>query len=53
MIYKLCSKTIPTQAVFTMIEMNNEWNINFLQNSSLWIPQISIGWRISESTVPI
>ena len=25
-------KSIKTEAVFTKIEMNNEWNFNFLQN---------------------
>ena len=28
----LCWKSIETEAVFTKTEMNNEWNINFLQN---------------------
>ena len=32
-IYEVCSKSIKTKAVFTKAEMNNEWNINFLQNS--------------------
>ena len=27
----VCSKSIETKAVFTEIEMNNEWNINFIQ----------------------
>ena len=33
--YKVSSKVIETEAVFTQTEMNNEWNINFLQNSPL------------------
>ena len=36
-IWGLCSKTIKTQAVFTNIEMNNKWNIDFIQNSLLGI----------------
>ena len=28
-------KGIKTEVVFTKIEMNNEWNFNFLQNSPL------------------
>ena len=31
--YELCSKSIETEAVFTETDMNNEWNINFLQNA--------------------
>ena len=30
-------KSIETEAVFTKTGMNNEWNINFLQNSALGI----------------
>ena len=29
-IYEVCSKSIETEAVFTKIEIDNEWNINFL-----------------------
>ena len=32
--YELCWKSIETEAVFTKTEMNNEWNINFHQNTS-------------------
>ena len=32
-IYEACSKSIKTEAIFTKIEMNNEWNVNFLQNT--------------------
>ena len=31
-IYEVCSKNNETEAVFTKIEINNEWNINFLQS---------------------
>ena len=37
--YKLCFTSIQTEAVFTNTEMNNEWNINFFQNSPLGIQQ--------------
>ena len=30
----MCSKSIKTKIVFTKLEMNNEWNIHFLPNSS-------------------
>ena len=30
------------EAVFTKIEMNNEWNVHFLQNDTLAIPNISV-----------
>ena len=33
-IYKVCSKSIEAEAVFTTTEMNNEWNVNFLQNTN-------------------
>ena len=32
--YELCWKSIPTEAVFTKTEMNNEWNVDFLENTS-------------------
>ena len=28
---RLCSKSIETEAVFTKIKMNDEWNIHFLK----------------------
>ena len=31
--YELCWKSIPTEAVFTKTEMNNEWNVDFLENT--------------------
>ena len=36
--YKVCSKSIKMEAVLTKTEINNEWNINFLQNNSFSIP---------------
>ena len=36
-IYEMCWKSIKTKAVFANIEMNNDWNITFLQNSPLGI----------------
>ena len=33
-IYKVFSKSIETEAVFSMKRMNNEWNLNFFQNSN-------------------
>ena len=33
--YKVYSKSIKTKAVFVKTEINNEWNINFLRNTSL------------------
>ena len=35
--YEAYSNIIKTKAVFTKTKMNNEWNINFLPNSSLVI----------------
>ena len=32
--YDVCTKSIETEAVFTKMEMNNEGNINFLQNTT-------------------
>ena len=32
--YEVCWKSIETEAVFTKTEMNNEWNVDFLQNTS-------------------
>ena len=29
----MCSKNIETEAVSAEIDMNNEWNVNFYQNS--------------------
>ena len=41
------------EAVFTKTVMNNEWNINFLQNSLLGIhfysSEFFIGWSTSET----
>ena len=34
-------KTIETDAVFTKTEMNNEWKVNFLQNTSC-VEKVSI-----------
>ena len=31
------SKSIETKAIFTKIEMNNEWNVHFFQNIPLGI----------------
>ena len=31
--YKVCPNSIKTEAVSTKTEMNNEWNIHFLQNT--------------------
>ena len=39
--YKMCSKSIKTKAVFTKTEMNNEWNIHFLQNMSHFLKGIN------------
>ena len=36
----MCWKTIEIEDVFTKTEMNNEWNVNFLQNSPLGIQHI-------------
>ena len=36
-ISKMCSKSIETEAIFTKTEMDNEWNVKFLQNSFLGI----------------
>ena len=33
----MCSKSIEPEAVFTKIEMNNNWSISFFQNSLLGI----------------
>ena len=35
--YKVCSKNIKSEAVFTKTEMNNDWNVNFIQESHLGI----------------
>ena len=32
--FELSWKSIETEAVFTKTEMNNEWNVDFLQNTS-------------------
>ena len=29
---ELCSKSFDTEAIFTKTDINNEWNVNFLQN---------------------
>ena len=34
---EVCSKSIKTVALFTQTEVKNEWNINFFQNSPLYI----------------
>ena len=52
--YEVCSKIIKTEAVFIKREMNDEWNVNFLQNSSLDIQLVysnvfSIYWSTSET----
>ncbi len=31
--YKMCSKSIQTEILIIHAEMNNEWNVNFLQNT--------------------
>ena len=51
---QVCSKSIEIETVFTKTEMNNEWNVNFLQNSYLGIQhayfiKFSIGWSTSET----
>ena len=38
--YELCSKDIETEAVFTITETGNEWNANFVQNTSC-VPKVS------------
>ena len=47
-VYKVCHKSIEIEAVFTKIEMNNEWNINFFRIQSVSkIQKISIlFWHI-------
>ena len=34
---RVCSERLKTEGIFTNIEMNNKWNVNFLQNSPLGI----------------
>ena len=36
-LYKVCSKSIKTEVVFTKTKMNNEWNIYLLLNSTFGI----------------
>ena len=46
-----CLKTIETKVLFTKTQMNNEWNINFQQNSPLNIQRIySSKFSICQST---
>ena len=40
-VYRVCSKTNKTQAIFTKTELSNEGNANFLQNSPLGSTHIS------------
>ena len=52
--YAVYSESIETEAVFIKSEMNNEWNINFLQNSSpgtqhTYSSEFSIGWNTSKT----
>ena len=51
--YELCWKSIETEAVFTKREMNNEWNVDFLENTScvekvsrlkLYLPERNEQW---------
>ena len=51
------SKSIKTEAIFTKTEMNNEWKINFLQNSPLGMqhifPAVSFLLKASNFTLEI
>ena len=56
--YELCWKSIETEAVFTKREMNNEWNVDFLQNTScvekvsrlkLYLPREK--WTMNETLI--
>ena len=58
LIYELCWKSIETEAVFTKREMNNEWNVDFLQNTScvekvsrlkLYLPREK--WTMNETLI--
>ena len=51
---KVCSKSVETEAVLSKTQMNNEWNINFLQNRSFGIQytyssEFSVGQKTSET----
>ena len=49
------SKSVETEVVFTKTEMNNKWNINFLQNSpfNIFIQVFFIGQITSETSLLI
>ena len=52
--YEMCSKSIKTEAVFIKTEIDNEWNVNFLQSSlcgiqHIYSGQFSTGQNISET----
>ena len=56
--YELCWQNIETEAVFTKTEMNNEWNVDFLQNTScvdkisrlkLYLPRQK--WTMNETLI--
>ena len=50
-IYELYWKSIKTEALFTKIEMNNEWNVKFLKNCPFGIQYIySIEFSFRGST---
>ena len=54
--YEMYSNNIKTEAVFTMKEMNNKWNINFLQNSPFsfnLLNNFSTGWSTTETSLLI
>ena len=47
----MCSKGVETENLFTKVEMNNDWNINFLQDSPLDIQHTYFSeFSISQST---
>ena len=53
--YEVCLKSIKNETLFSKKGMNNEWNINFLQNSPLGIQhthfsEFSIGQNVFQTT---
>ena len=47
----MLEKNIESEVIFIKREMNNDWNINFLQNSLLdnahgYSSKFSIGWSV-------
>ena len=46
----MCHKSIEIEAVFTKIEMKNEWNVNFSEYKVCQnVPKISIPFSLAQS----